>query len=68
MDLFGRKIYATRELQIWISNHQAVLGRYNYNSCGVMAKFRVVAGGLQGRILSSGGRKAGFLSLTSGSP
>ncbi|EMP40973.1 hypothetical protein UY3_01790 [Chelonia mydas] len=39
LDLFGRKVYSTSRLQLHISNQQAIVSRYWYNTCGAMAKF-----------------------------
>lgn len=31
LDFFGRKVYSAASLQFRVSNHQALLGRYNFN-------------------------------------
>ncbi|EMP38175.1 hypothetical protein UY3_04607 [Chelonia mydas] len=36
---FGRKVYSTGGLQLRISNQQAIVSSYCYNTCGAMAKF-----------------------------
>ncbi|XP_067416881.1 serine/arginine repetitive matrix protein 1-like isoform X1 [Emydura macquarii macquarii] len=39
LDLFGRKVYSTAALQFRIANHQALLGRYNFNLWDCLRRF-----------------------------
>ncbi|EMP35675.1 hypothetical protein UY3_07161 [Chelonia mydas] len=40
LDLFGRKVYSVASLQVWVSNHQALLGRFNFNLWDSISKFK----------------------------
>ncbi|EMP39645.1 hypothetical protein UY3_03109 [Chelonia mydas] len=39
LDSFGRKIYLSSSFQLWVANHQALLGRYEFNLWGSLRKF-----------------------------
>lgn len=39
LDLFGRKVYSSASLQLRVANHQALLGRYDFNVWQSVAKF-----------------------------
>ncbi|XP_029768569.1 uncharacterized protein LOC115271282 [Terrapene carolina triunguis] len=39
LDLFGRKLYSSSSFQLRVANHQALLGRYDFNLWGSMPKF-----------------------------
>ncbi|EMP24457.1 hypothetical protein UY3_18382 [Chelonia mydas] len=39
LDLVGRKVGSTGDLQLRILNQQAIVSRYSYTTCAVMAKF-----------------------------
>lgn len=39
LDWFGRKVYLTTSIQFRVSNHQALLGRYNFNLWDSLYKF-----------------------------
>ncbi|EMP25608.1 MyoD family inhibitor domain-containing protein [Chelonia mydas] len=40
LDSFFRKVYLMASLQFWVSNHQALLGRYNFNLWDLLNKFK----------------------------
>lgn len=40
LDMFGIKMYSTARLQLRISNHQALLGRYRYNTWDSVMTFK----------------------------
>ncbi|EMP34017.1 hypothetical protein UY3_08825, partial [Chelonia mydas] len=40
LDLFGRKVYSSGGLQLRITNQQALLSHYNFNSWNSMLKFK----------------------------
>ncbi|EMP27399.1 hypothetical protein UY3_15553 [Chelonia mydas] len=40
LDLFGRKVYSSRGLQLRIANQQAILNRHNFNSWAAVGKFK----------------------------
>ncbi|EMP25495.1 hypothetical protein UY3_17442 [Chelonia mydas] len=40
LDLFGRKVYSSGDLQLRIVNQQAILNRHNFNSWVVVGKFK----------------------------
>lgn len=42
LDLFGRKVYSMASLQFRVSNHQVLLGRYNFNLWDLLNKFKEV--------------------------
>ncbi|EMP29277.1 hypothetical protein UY3_13625, partial [Chelonia mydas] len=39
LDFYGRKVYSTGGLQLHVSNQQAIISMYSYNTCWMMAKF-----------------------------